>query len=225
MGAFGSKSLAYYGPDGNLLTYKMNSKHDGKKEFQFVSSHDGVLLPGEECYLIHSKWLDSWLSYVQATSRLPGFISNRELVNISGVEPNIVVSMKRDIKVKIDFRPIKKVVWQYLFGLYGGGPILVLFVPFDCTDKQYQSGTWVKQADFNALTNIVRKPNYYAILYSLDHAIIQLIIINIFVCFDADCSFLESETIQRETASTEYFRTDKRLKQGDNRRINATRFG
>lgn len=156
MGLKNSKSLAYYEPDGNLITYKSNKKHNGKAEFLFVSSHDGGFKAGDECYLIHSPWMDHWVNFIQAAHAPPGFISNSQLCDITGEEPEIVIRMKKGMKPKSDFRPINKVVWRYLFELYGGGPVLFLYVPSGLPEKSYNSGSWVNKFDFEDFVQLVK---------------------------------------------------------------------
>jgi hypothetical protein len=164
MGGSNSKGLSYYAPDGNLIVLKHNSKHDGKKEYTFVSAHDGYLNAGDECYLIHAQWIESWTSFVQAVAKAPGPITNHLLCDITPLHPGkkddknaeVVAFIKRGLLPKTDFRPIKKIVWEYFFKLYGGGPVMVLFVPNDMTPKQYQNGSWVKHCDIASLTTVVR---------------------------------------------------------------------
>ena len=106
MGIFNSKILAYHNPEGNYLCYKLNTrrKHSGPRELSFVNSHDdNKIIPGDEWYLIHANWLNSWLEFVQNTSSAPGRITNDELTNIVLTPKGVIesISLKSDIKNKV----------------------------------------------------------------------------------------------------------------------------
>lgn len=96
--------------------------HNADAEYSFVTSHDkSSFEAGEECYLIHSEWLSSWLRFASEENddpfpKVP--ISNERLMQADGK------SILRSIAPKKDFRPVSKAVWEYLFAQYGGGPVI-----------------------------------------------------------------------------------------------------
>jgi hypothetical protein len=154
MGGRNSKALSYYAPDGNLIIVK-SQRQAAKAQYSFVSAHDGYVNSGDECYLINAEWIENWTSFVTATSKNPGVIDNHKLCDISGKDESLTATMKSGLLPKTDFRPINKTMWEYFYGLYGGGPVLVLFVPENMTPKQYQNGSWVKHCDIAALVTVI----------------------------------------------------------------------
>lgn len=67
-------------------------------------------------YLISCSWLDSWLDYVDGEGPHPGPIDNRALWHS--------IFSKKEVKRKRDYYIIDQKVWEFLHGIYNGGPIL-----------------------------------------------------------------------------------------------------
>jgi hypothetical protein len=64
---------------------------------------------------------------------------------------------KQGLVRKEHFRLVGRFVWQFFFQKYGGGPVIVFFIPSGCTEKQYRKGSWVKTVDsvIPAIVNII----------------------------------------------------------------------
>ncbi len=130
MGCLQAKGIvhAYYDPSGELIRYNKPQIHHAKEELVFVSSQDTKQFhPEDECYVISAKWLERWLLFAMRKKKLlPGFISNNTLLSASGD------TVAEDLKPKDDYRPVNKAVWEYLFQLYGGGPVITFKGRFSC---------------------------------------------------------------------------------------------
>ena len=119
-------SMYYYSPSGTLVTFKPIKIHSRKDELSFVNTEDSPFAPLEECYLIHAMWLDVWFAYCswnkgpsnEKAPKMPSHIPNYDLID------QTTAAMKPFKEVKTDFRPVKKKVWEYLFNLYGGSPVI-----------------------------------------------------------------------------------------------------
>lgn len=114
--------IGYYNYTGTVIKHHLLSVHNADAEYSFVTSHDkSIFEAGEECYLIHSEWLSSWLRFASEENDDPFPnvpISNGRLMQADGK------SILRSIAPKKDFRPVSKAVWEYLFSQYGGGPVI-----------------------------------------------------------------------------------------------------
>ena len=123
MGCLNSKESihGYYNASGVLVRFSKPASHHSKNEFEFVTQEDSAKFsPNEECYLVHALWLQSWLDYaMEKRTHPPNAISNIELLDSEGV------NLRRNLKPKVDFRPVNRLVWEFLFRLYGGGPVIV----------------------------------------------------------------------------------------------------
>ncbi len=122
MGCLQAKGIvhAYYEPNGELIQFNQPKIHKAKEELVFVSSQDTKQFNAEdECYVISAKWLARWLEFAMRKKKnLPGSISNHVLLSASGD------TIEQYLKPKDDYRPVNKAVWEYLFKLYGGGPVI-----------------------------------------------------------------------------------------------------
>jgi hypothetical protein len=109
---------AYYEPNGNLIRNKLVTYHNSAEELKFISVRDsrGYNID-DDCYIISSEWLSSWLDFaMEKSSKSPGRISNELLLT------NLKV-FDVSVKPKKDFKPIHRDIWEYFFILYGGGPV------------------------------------------------------------------------------------------------------
>jgi hypothetical protein len=135
--------LYYCNHSGKLITYTPIEVHSRKDELSFVNTEEGNPFEAfEECYLIYAPWLDHWFDYCSTPAvatkpkhkpkdkdkalAVPSHINNYELIELTTglLKPNAIL--------KKDFRPIKKSVWEYLFHLYGGGPVIYFFGKMPC---------------------------------------------------------------------------------------------
>jgi hypothetical protein len=116
------KRYLYKDCDNFIREYDEDLHPTKSEQFKFISQHDkDKLYGGDECYLVSSVWLNEWLEFVKGGGANVGPIRNECLV-----EQNEHGSyrLKASVKVKADFRPINKVVWEYYFIAYGGGPVI-----------------------------------------------------------------------------------------------------
>ena len=51
---------------------------------------------------------------------------------------------------------MNKVVWEYLFQAYGGGPVLMIYIPIGLEEKKYANGSWIKVVELSRFLNLVR---------------------------------------------------------------------
>ncbi len=121
MGCLQTKNAihAYYEPNGELIQFVHPKTHNPNDELVFVSSQDTKQFkPEDECYILSAKWLSRWLEFAMKKNKDgPGLITNNFLLNVDD-------KILPDIKPKDDYRPVNKFVWEYLFKLYGGGPVI-----------------------------------------------------------------------------------------------------
>jgi hypothetical protein len=114
--------IGYYNYTGTMIKHYQLSTHNADDEYTFVTSHDkSIFEAGEECYLIHSEWLSSWLKFASEENNDPFPkvpITNGRLMQGDGK------AILGSILPKKDFRPISKAVWEFLFSQYGGGPVI-----------------------------------------------------------------------------------------------------
>lgn len=141
MGAFNSiDGIGYYNPEGKLVKHEP-CEHSRIQEYKFVSRNDKTTFePGDECYLIHTEWISIWIDWVKRIKPLPGPITNQIVVE---------ASQTRAVKPKRDFKVLSKIVWEFLFSRYGGGPVLLLEVPGRFRIDQYQDNSWVRFLRFD----------------------------------------------------------------------------
>lgn len=108
--------------DHFIREYDENFRPSVSDQFKFVSQYDkNKLYGGDECYLMSTEWLNRWVEFVRGAGITMGPISNDNLV-----ERNEYGSykLKAHVRVKSHFRPVNKVVWEYYFTAFGGGPII-----------------------------------------------------------------------------------------------------
>ncbi len=113
---------AYYAPTGELIEFSYPEHHHAKKELKFVSDNDTTRFnENDDCYVVSTVWHTEWLDFAtKQTTVHPGPIDNERLL-----DPNNRNIAAKGLKHKKDFRPISKAVWEYLFKLYGGGPVIL----------------------------------------------------------------------------------------------------
>lgn len=116
----------YYDPLNNLISFDSSSKHIQSVEVNFISSHDQVIMKaGDECYIISTIWLNSWLEFAKGKTSFPKSIDNKGLI-----EPSNPRKLKKNIIAKKDYRPVCKAVWEFYFIAYGGGPVILFHGSF-----------------------------------------------------------------------------------------------
>ena len=117
--------LSYTNPHSQVIYHyrrKMKKIHR-RDQLNFVTQNDSSnhLKPGDHCYLMSSIWLKNWLDYCSDDHHSnPGLISNDILLDAN---TDMLCAHK---KLRVDFRPVKQIVWEYLFQIYGGGPVIYI---------------------------------------------------------------------------------------------------
>ncbi len=139
---------AYYEPNGELVQFTYPSSHNPNDELVFVSSQDTKQFqPMDECYVLSAAWLAKWLDFAMKKKPLmPGPIPNNTLLNFDN-------TLLPNVKPKVDYRPVNKAVWEYLFKLYGGGPVITfksknvyiryIFINNPCKFNLWCSSSWI----------------------------------------------------------------------------------
>lgn len=85
-------------------------------------SHENILTPGHDVYLISRKWLSNFEDHIGhftgiiKSDSTCGPINNSDLV--------LFGNLKKNIKQEYDYEIIPKELWDHLHQWYGGGPIL-----------------------------------------------------------------------------------------------------
>lgn len=116
------KSYIYKDCDNFVKEYDEELHPTVSDQFKFISQHDKEkLYGGDECYLVSCSWLNEWLEFVKGNGSKVGPIRNGCLVEENEYG---TYRLKTDIRVKVDFRPVNKMVWEYYFVAYGGGPVI-----------------------------------------------------------------------------------------------------
>jgi hypothetical protein len=155
----------YLDPADMLVAYPGGrKKHDAAAEWKFVSDNDApVVGGGEEYYLINSLWLTSWANFaappVDVTAGAPAPappaafydpIDNNPLIDV-----NNEYALRRNAKFKKEYRAISKAVWDFLFSLYGGGPVLLFYVPSGFSPEAYKTGAWMKSTNITSIVKVL----------------------------------------------------------------------
>ena len=140
----------YLTVDGTEIKY-ITGAHNPDEEIEKIASYDNIEWKGaDEVYLIHAGWMKKWLSFVdKKTNKAPKRISNKELMSAAGD------SIRKDVEIKTDFRPVSRDVWQYYFLKYGGGPVIYFNMPLGLPETEYSNGKWVKRIVFREVVQIL----------------------------------------------------------------------
>jgi hypothetical protein len=96
-------------------------------------------------HLISSEWVNEWLKFTQRNTKMqykpPGPIINDYL------ESELVINENYDkVKKNSDYFLLTKEVWDFLFNIYGGGPVITLNNP---EDKDRLNATYLSEAGSN----------------------------------------------------------------------------
>jgi len=110
-----------------------DSNHDDSDNNELLQERDQVrtmlnrtnrigLVPGQEYYLLETRWWRNWCAYVgynthQRAFHRPGTIDNQGLVDEAG-------EVKRSKMEDDDYVYVPKDVWDYMIERYGGGPAI-----------------------------------------------------------------------------------------------------
>jgi len=114
--------LSYFNPNGSIVSFPhlYKSKVTAFAEWMFVNHHANFLVRKDtEYHLISAGWYAEWKEYANRHTTLqPGPILNNKLVDAN------TGRLKEKCTLLRDYVIISKDAWEYLFSLYGGGPII-----------------------------------------------------------------------------------------------------
>ena len=148
-----AETLGYYSPDDNseLVEHVMNPQsimnHDPKELDSITRVDVHAFFPHDICYLISAAWMATWLEFVKGQCPPPGPVNNRFLISLSAT---------RQPLPKLDFKLVSAGVWEFIYKLYGGGPVMFVRVPVGFDDRLYRNSKWTRQVDFRKLIRVVR---------------------------------------------------------------------
>lgn len=92
-----------------------------KKEEEEIQELDSASIgEGEFWYLMDSNWLHQWNAFKSGSQGPPGPITNTRLFK-SNTTPNV---LRDNLSRGIHYRGVNERVWNYFYGIYGGGPII-----------------------------------------------------------------------------------------------------
>lgn len=147
---------AYYEPDGGaLISFEYPKKHSPKRELVFVSTYDAKLFRAQElCYVVSSAWHTYWLDFAtRASTQIPPEINNHSLLDGDG-------RIRTDLKHRKHYRAINKIVWDYYFKLYGGGPVICFKVPAGFAKEEYERSTWIKHVRLHSVAIVIHPSSF-----------------------------------------------------------------
>lgn len=77
-----------------------------------------TIAEGEFWYLIDSNWLHQWNAFKSGVQGPPGPISNQRLFKSNSA------TLRDHLSRGIHYRGVNERVWNYFYGIYGGGPVI-----------------------------------------------------------------------------------------------------
>lgn len=90
-----------------------------KREDEEIQALDSATIgEGEFWYLIDANWLHQWNAFKSGSQGPPGPISNARLFKNNS---NI---LRDNLSRGIHYRGVNEQVWNYFYGIYGGGPVI-----------------------------------------------------------------------------------------------------
>ena len=117
------QSAVYWDEDGLPRT----REHSAEEELAQITRLDAGDTPseGQECwYVISVRWLRAWLRFAKQQGAMPGMIDNSVL--FAGSD-----EIHAHVRLRRDFRLINEATWKALYGLYHGGPEIIVPVGVD----------------------------------------------------------------------------------------------
>mmetsp|Transcript_64572 Transcript_64572/g.154278 ORF Transcript_64572/g.154278 Transcript_64572/m.154278 type:complete len:326 (+) Transcript_64572:63-1040(+) len=90
-----------------------------EEERNFVEKCSANRASGSPWYLVDAEWLKQWCLYTQLKGPRPGPINNHKLLDMTSLT---CPKPKSNLKAARDYRGLCFEAWQYLEGIYGGGP-------------------------------------------------------------------------------------------------------
>lgn len=144
----------YLNPQEVVIRFSGQRKHVAYEELAFVSQHDTkVTNPGDEVYIVCTEWMIQWKQFVGGNEQYCHFHS--QINNESLVDPFNEFKMRSNAKFKEEYRVVAKELWEYYFELYGGGPVLLFYVPSGLHSEAYTTASWLKDFDIPEIVTVV----------------------------------------------------------------------
>ncbi len=63
--------------------------------------------------------------------------------------------LRPDVKAIVHYRQVNKRVWEFLFKMYGGGPVVTFKVPAGLDPDYYIDGSWITQINLSDITKVI----------------------------------------------------------------------
>jgi len=148
-------SICKYKHGDVIISSDPNYSHSSDKEMDFIVSCDKIPSEcGDECYVISSAWISRWMAYGKGKAALKsvGPIDNNHLIEESGDK----LLIRPDIESKVDYRCVNKVMWEFLFRAYGGGPVIGFYIPLGLKQADLKSKTWMEHIVIAQIPTVVR---------------------------------------------------------------------
>lgn len=70
------------------------------------------------------EWINKWKLFVSGSGELPGPIDNLNLYKPS-IQSKGVYTLRIDLCRNKDYKMANEFVWNILYGIYGGGPVIM----------------------------------------------------------------------------------------------------
>jgi ubiquitin carboxyl-terminal hydrolase 20/33 len=108
-----------------LAEKKRREKWDVQSQKVEEKCDDGEMKEEEVSFVVPVPWIEKWQKFASGQSdEIPGPIDNTTLLVSTEKTTTGEVPWKRNIKKGIHFRLLDPLIWDYLYKIYGGGPIL-----------------------------------------------------------------------------------------------------
>eukprot|EP00968_Pinguiococcus_pyrenoidosus_P026919 scaffold7340_cov266-Pinguiococcus_pyrenoidosus.AAC.85 len=141
----------FYDKDGILRFEDRAREHDPDAELSILrdlGSGDSAWDVSEELFVVSSKWVESWVSFVRDRNCQPGPIDNHLLLE-TGED-----IFKPDLKAVEHYRVVNAKTWEHLLSLYGGGPRITLKAPSEAMMNREEALDrsnfwWLADTDLN----------------------------------------------------------------------------
>lgn len=95
-------------------------KRRSREDEDIQALDTATIPPGESWYLIDSNWLYAWNAFKNGSQGPPGPISNSRLFKAN----NNATVLRDNLARGTHYRGVNERVWNYFYGIYGGGPVL-----------------------------------------------------------------------------------------------------
>ena len=122
-----SRQSAVYWDDDGLPRTREHSPEEELAQITRLDAGDTPSEGQEYWYIISVQWLRAWLRFAKQQGAMPGMIDNSVLFAGSNeIHPHV--------RLRRDYRLINEATWTAVYGLYHGGPEIVVPVGVDVDD-------------------------------------------------------------------------------------------